>query len=207
LPAFTGGFTVADVTDESLKREPPLTEDERQRGAFMARRALEELGDVRLITSTKGPCSDCGSTEAKLFPRVNGQARVHCARCDNWLYFASKVETGELPRSVETVRRGLKPSRQARILERDQRCLLCGRTAEDVPLTVAHLVSVNDGLDAGLTDAEINDDANLAAMCESCNLGLGGRSVAATTFVRHLVVAVRAQIARRDGLPVTPLGQ
>jgi 5-methylcytosine-specific restriction endonuclease McrA len=112
-----------------------------------------------------------------------------------------------VPRSVETVRRGLKPSQQARILERDGRCLLSGRTADDVPLTVAHLISVKDGLDAGLTDAEINDDANLAAMCESCNLGLGGRSVAPTTLIRHAAVAVRAQIARRDGLPVMPLGR
>lgn len=192
--------------DELWTPELPLTEEERQRGAFMARRAQEELGGVVLITSSKGPCPDCGTTEAKRFPRVNGQAPVRCARCDKWLYFASKVETGEQPRTVQTVRRGLKPSQQARILERDQRCLLCGRTAEDVPLTVAHLVSVKDGVDAGLTDAEINDDANLAAMCESCNLGLSGRSVAPTTLVRHVAAAVRAEIARRDGVPVTPLG-
>lgn len=206
MPRLARALTVAVVTDE-FQPELPLTEDERQRGAFMTRRALEELGGVVLITSTKGPCPDCGSTEAKRFPRVNGQARVLCARCDKWLYFASKVDTGELPRSVETVRRGLTPSQQARILERDQRCLLCGRTAEDVPLTVAHLISLKDGLAAGLTDAEIHDDANLAAMCESCNLGLGGRSVAPATFVRHLAVAVRAEIARREGLPVAPLGR
>jgi len=195
------------MADEELwTPEPPLAEDERQRGAFMARRVQEELGGVVLITSSKGPCSDCGSAEAKLFPRLNWQAPVRCARCDKWLYFASKVETGEQPRTVQTVRRGLKPSQQARILERDQRCLLCGRTTEDVPLTVAHLVSVKDGLDAGLTDAEINDDANLAAMCESCNLGLSGRSVAPKTLVRHIAAAVRAQIARRNEIPVTPLG-
>lgn len=193
------------VTDEFWTPELPLTEGERQRGAFMTRRLKEDLGEVRLITA-RAPCPDCGTTDAKLFPRVNGQARVHCAACDRWLYFAPKTETGERPRTVETVRRGLKPSQQARILERDgQRCLLCGRTARDVPMTVGHLVSVKDGLAAGLTDAELHDDANLAAMCESCNLGVGGASVAPTTLIRHLAVAVRVEFARRKALPVTPL--
>jgi hypothetical protein len=38
----------------------------------MVRRAQEQLGGVLLITGSKGPCPDCGATEAKLFPRVNG---------------------------------------------------------------------------------------------------------------------------------------
>jgi len=34
-------------------------------------------------------------------------------------------------------------------------------------------VPVVAGLRAGLTDRELNDDENLAAMCADCNLGLG----------------------------------
>ncbi len=168
-----------------------------ERGAFMARRLLEEhfLPPAEEYVARQ-PCPDCNTTEARLIRR-NGQATVRCAWCDRHLYNAPRTETGERVHSMETVRRGLKPSQQARIFERDlQRCILCGRGAESVPLTIEHLVSIKEGLALGLTDAELNDDRNLAAMCEACNAGLYERSINVRTLLRLHAAALRAEIAR-----------
>jgi hypothetical protein len=53
---------------------------------------------------------------------------------------------------------------------RDGRCVLCGSREL---LQVGHLVPVAGGLAASLTEAELNDDENLATMCAECNVGLG----------------------------------
>jgi 5-methylcytosine-specific restriction endonuclease McrA len=108
--------------------------------------------------------------------------------------------------SIAANRAGLRPTQQARVLDRDHRCcVICGRSATELRLTVAHLVSVDDGRALGLTDDEINDDMNLAAMCEACNSGFNRRSVSAATLARLLAAAVRAGTARREGLDITPL--
>jgi 5-methylcytosine-specific restriction endonuclease McrA len=81
-------------------------------------------------------------------------------------------------------------------MERDHgRCVLCG-TPDD--LTIGHLLSVADALRVGATTAELGDDANLAAMCQACNLGLGRRSVSllTATILHHLLQAERLRSAK-----------
>jgi hypothetical protein len=57
---------------------------------------------------------------------------------------------------------------------------------------VGHLLSVADGVNLGAIESELNDDVNLAAMCESCNLGMGWRSVSPATYARILLHLIRA---------------
>ena len=63
----------------------------------------------------------------------------------------------------------------------------------DRPLDVGHLVSVEDGRSLGMTDEELYDDENLAAMCSPCNSGYGRNSVSP----RLMAALIRARIQRR----------
>ena len=109
---------------------------------------------------------------------------MYCIGCGRFLYNAPKTETGEAQRSVTTVHNGIKPKQRARIILRALgRCELCGSTKN---LHIGHLLSVTDGLALGLTEAQLNDDANLSAMCEECNLGIGKDSVTARLYAALL---------------------
>lgn len=122
----------------------------------------------------RAPCQQCGSNRGSI-SMSNGQNVVRC-ECGRFQYNAPKVETGERPRSVATVHSGIKPKQRARILSRDGgACVMCH--CSDRPLHVGHLLSVDAGLAIGLTEVELNDDANLAALCEDCNLGLGNKPI------------------------------
>jgi 5-methylcytosine-specific restriction endonuclease McrA len=123
----------------------------------------------------RAPCKyGCDETYGTIETK-NGQDMVSCLKCSRFQYNAPKAETGREQRSVSTGRKDIRPARRARILERDNcRCALCGNKHN---LHVGHLLSVVEGLRQGLTDAEINDDENLATMCEECNLGLSDRPV------------------------------
>lgn len=175
---------------------PPDERRESQR-----QQSLFEIRQIRAVHfrggspyESRDPCPDCGITHAYIVV-VNGQNSIHCTRCDRHLYNAPKTETGERQRSMQTVRAGIKPSQQARILNRDhRRCVLCGQS--DVVLTVGHLLSINEGMAIGATDAELNDDANLAAMCETCNAGLGMASVSPATYAAIMYRLVLAEMTR-----------
>jgi 5-methylcytosine-specific restriction endonuclease McrA len=167
---------------------------------------LDKLGQIRRPFDVRDgkpytarhPCLKCGTTEARLVKRGN-QNTVRCARCNRLLYNAPKVETGERPRTVKTLRTGIKPSQQARILDRDAgRCVLCGSYDE---LTIGHLLSIEDGLRLGATAAELNSDANLAAMCEACNLGLphGPSSINPRTYAVIMWRLAQMEMLRRYG--------
>ena len=68
--------------------------------------------------------------------------------------------------------RSLSKKRRFEILARDGfRCVYCGRTGEEVPLQIDHIVPVS----AGGSD----DDGNLATACSDCNLGKGPRGLEA----------------------------
>jgi len=118
----------------------------------------------------RAPCRFGCQTSDGYIRTAGAQDVVRCACCHRAQYNASRVETGRTPRSVTTVRNGIRPSQRARILMRDGRCVMCGSREL---LQVGHLVPVAGGLAAGLTEAELNDDENLAAMCPECNAGLG----------------------------------
>jgi 5-methylcytosine-specific restriction endonuclease McrA len=143
------------------------------------------------------PCRSCDTTDALLVIRGN-QAVVRCAQCHRHLYNAPKTETGARRRTVKTLRTTIRPAQQARILNRDRgRCILCGSTEE---LTIGHLLSIEDGARLGATEFELNSDANLAAMCEACNLGLlhSAKSVTPRTFAVLVWRLVQAELTRSE---------
>ncbi|MDQ4068175.1 MAG: hypothetical protein M3203_01650 [Actinomycetota bacterium] len=144
------------------------------------------------------PCRWCGSTDGILLEK-SGQNTVYCTGCWRHSYNAPKTETGQKPRTVSTVREQIKPSQQARIFDRDQgRCILCG-TRE--MLTIGHLLSIHEAHELGFAGPELHDDANLAAMCEACNLGLGRRSVSPRTYAVLMHRLVLAEMARAGAPP------
>lgn len=118
---------------------------------------------------------------------------MFCAGCARFLYNAPKTETGERPRTISTVHNGIKPKQRVRILERaGGRCELCGATTN---LHAAQILSVDDGLAFGLTEHELNNDENLCALCEECNLGFGHQSMAPRLY---------ALLLKRRTAPVCP---
>jgi 5-methylcytosine-specific restriction endonuclease McrA len=156
---------------------------------FHLDRAREELG-WKEYPSTR-PCPSCGGYEA-LIGEHNGQNVVRCRSCRSFIYNAPKTETGQKPRTVATIRQGVKPGQQVRILERDGACVLCGSRDG---LTIGHGLSWKDAQMLGEVGPYLNTDENLFAMCEGCNAGLGGRSVLPKTY--HLIVLRLLQAADR----------
>lgn len=137
------------------------------------------------------PCS-CGS-ELGYLTEVSGQDTVRCLACDRHCYNAPRTETGRAVRTVTTVHNGVKPKLRSKILERDgHRCVLCHSV--DKPLHAGHVVSVEAGFAIGLSDAEINDEENLIAVCDECNLGQGAQPIALSVAIRIL----RARISWRN---------
>jgi len=186
-PSRSGSGATDDGMDEVERRE-----FEKEEAGWWIARMREQL-DIQPYESREA-CPRCQITSAGMIP-TNGQNVVRCARCGRSLYNAPKTETGEKPRTVETLRRGIKPAQQARILDRDHRaCVLCG--VSDGPLAVGHLLSVHEGMSVGATEEELSDDANLAAMCEACNLGLSRHSVSPRTYAVIMLHLIRSEIRR-----------
>lgn len=147
---------------------------------------------MNALIEMRSPCGECESEVGQIETR-NGQDVVFCAACGKWAgYNASKAETGREVRSLRT-RSRIKPKQRARILERDNgTCVLCHRA--DVALDVGHLISIDAGRKQGVAAALLDDDENLAAMCASCNSGLGARPVS----LRFAVALLRARVTMRE---------
>ena len=144
------------------------------------------------LVDMRAPCPECGDTKG-MVKDSNGQRVVRCAWCSTWCYNQPLAEAGLKPRKVKT-RETLSLGQRQRILERDNHaCVSCHAT--DTPLHIGHLLSVHEGKELGMSDAEINHDLNLAAMCEACNLGLGKSSVAP----RLVWASIRAAMHRKGG--------
>jgi 5-methylcytosine-specific restriction endonuclease McrA len=138
----------------------------------------------------RAPCR-CGHAVGRLVEK-NGQDTVRCLNCDSYCYCAPRAETGREVRNVRT-REGIRPSKRTEILIRDgHRCVLCHADGEI--LHVGHIISVDAGTKSGMTDDEVNDDENLAAMCEACNLGIGPQPLP----LRTAIAIVRARISWRN---------
>lgn len=138
-------------------------------------------------------CKTCAeddiTTWAGQVETKNGQDVVRCAWCKSWAYNQPRAESGRDIRTIRT-RPDIKPAQRARVLDRDShRCVSCGAVGD---LHVGHLISVAQGRNAGLSDEELYDDDNLAAMCPECNLGFGDQ----TFSLRMLVTILRI---RREG--------
>jgi hypothetical protein len=148
------------------------------------------------LWALREPCRFCREQEAGYLVKRGGQNTVRCARCGRLQYNAPKTETGEAERTVDTLRSAIKPSQQARVLNRDGgQCVLCARREG---LNIGHLLSIEDGAELGVDARLLNDDANLAAMCEACNLGLrhAERSVFPKTYATIMWRLV--EVAARD---------
>ena len=59
---------------------------------------------------------------------------------------------------------------------------------------VGHVVSVAEGFTTGLSDDEINDEENLIAVCDECNLGQGSQPIP----LRVAIAILRARISWRN---------
>ena len=183
---------MADDANAELPFEP-RSDIAREDALWWIARTRGQLRGAR-DHEARDPCGTCGITDAVLIPR-NGQNTVRCQKCGRLLYNAPKTDTGETPRTASTLRRDVKAGQQARILDRDNgRCVLCGRS--DEPVTIGHLLSVQDGYALGADAKLLGDDANLAAMCEGCNLGLASRSVNPRTYAAIMYRLVQADMAR-----------
>lgn len=144
----------------------------------------------------RAPCRFCGEPEQGTISRVNGQAVVRCASCGRAVYNAPRTETGEEQRSVMSVHSAVKPKMHATVILRaNRRCELCGAPGSGTEgLQVDHMLSVEDGLKLGLTEAQLNHIENLAALCPACNLGKGR-----TTLPLYLVIAIIKARTRPSG--------
>jgi hypothetical protein len=144
------------------------------------------------LIEMRQPCPRDGCTETQgRVTEANGQRVVRCAWCNRHCYNQPRDEAGLAPQKIKT-REPFKLGQRQRILERDgHACVSCHAT--DRPLHIGHLVSVHDGRRLGMDDAELNDDLNLAAMCDACNLGLGERSLPP----RLVWAAIRAAAIRK----------
>ncbi len=128
------------------------------------------------------PCP-CGWDVGRIENR-GGQDCLYCDQCGKWQYNAPRTETGRAVRTMKTVHAGITASRQDRIFRRDEfRCIICGRgRADGLNLHIAHILSVEDGMKLAeqgwkITEYELNSDANLLTLCETCNAGQSGRSL------------------------------
>lgn len=139
------------------------------------------------------PCPEC-TCPFGYVERRNGQACVFCSACQRFVYNAPRTETGERQRSLTTVHNGVKPKVRAMVLLRaNGHCEMCGADLSAVDWHVGHLLSVKDGMAEGLTDAEINHQENLCALCAECNSGIGEYSV---TLRMILKIALRRRVMR-----------
>lgn len=144
------------------------------------------------MTQPQVTCRKCGSDNVHIKP-TNGQDVVRCLDGCGYSHCAPRTETGREVRSLRT-RPQIKPKVRARILDRDNgTCIICHRS--DLPLDAGHLISVDEGRELGMTDVELYDEENLAAMCNACNSGYGTTSI----NPRILLGLIRTRINRRGG--------
>ncbi len=131
----------------------------------------------------------CGGSDGLIQVR-SGQNVAHCVACGVYQYCVPKSETGEAPRRVVHERDPIKPKQRARIIERDGgRCFYCHGGGI---LHVSHILSVDAGKALGVTGDDISDDENLVALCETCNLGMGNRSMP-VRFASRLYTLLQAR--------------
>lgn len=137
-------------------------------------------------------CLNCGNESGRIETK-NGQDCVYCSGCGRFQYNAPKTETGRAPRTVQTVHEAIKPKQRARILLRSNgRCELCGKRES---LHVGHMLSVKSGMAWGMTEDQLNDDENLVALCDECNLGIGSEPMPLRFVMRVLLERLRFKAA------------
>jgi hypothetical protein len=138
----------------------------------------------------RAPCSQCGC-EFGILRTVGFQDTVKCHQCGLFQYNAPRKETGK-PQLHVPMREKISPSLRAEVLTRSGcACELCHRMG--IPLTVAHLLSLEAGRAAGLSEDELNSEENLSAMCEACNSGIGKNPVP----LRVMIAIIQARFSNK----------
>ncbi len=146
-------------------------------------------------THTREPGDDheclCGSLEVDCVLKANNHV-AHCVECGTSRKCISKAELKLRPRKYrEGNKYEVGPKQRMHILQRDRNmCVICRRT--DQRLEMGHLISLKEGPEY-LSDDQLMDDMNIAAMCPQCNSDLGARSV---SF--QFLVAFRIEWERRQ---------
>lgn len=124
----------------------------------------------------RSPCR-CGHSRGRIVEK-SGQDTVRCLACNAYCYCAPRAETGRDVRRVKT-RNGIPPWKKAAVILRDgNRCVLC--KDDDAILHAGHIISRDIGIQIGMSDDDVDDEENLAAMCETCNLGIGNAPIPLT---------------------------
>jgi hypothetical protein len=122
----------------------------------------------------RAPCSECGC-EFGILRTVGFQDTIKCHQCGKFQYNAPRKETGK-PQLHVPMREKISPALRAEVLTRAScACEICHRA--NLPLSVGHLLSIDAGKAAGMSESELNSEENLAAMCDACNLGIGKQPV------------------------------
>ena len=143
----------------------------------------------------RAPCKKCGCEVGQMTTK-NGQDVVRCQECNAHQYCAPKTETGRKQRSVSTVHARIKPKQRSRIIDRaNGRCERCGKPQSETRagIHVGHVIGVKQGMQSGLSDAEINSDENLIAECDECNLGHGKDPVPLRVYIAILRARLEGQ--------------
>jgi 5-methylcytosine-specific restriction endonuclease McrA len=161
---------------------------------------IDDEHAVALVTMRDPHCK-CGCKDGRI-ETLNGQDRIFCEGCNRWCYNAPKTETGRAIRSIKTTHEAISTKQRARILLRDNGfCALCRKPESEcvLRLDVSHVISVEDGHQLEMSDAEINSDENLVTLCDECNLGIGSE----TLPLRFFLKIIRARLKK----PSAPMGQ
>lgn len=149
-----------------------------------------------MITMRK-PCPACGTPDG-IVETVKGQDTVRCAWCKTFCYNQPRTESGRDIRALAK-RPNISTGMRWRIFQRDgDACIICRSTDQ---LEVGHLISVADGAKHGIAFDLIHSEENLAAMCATCNNGIGDETIP----IRLICKAFLVRIARKQ--PATGVTQ
>lgn len=158
----------------------------------------QPIYDDTLVELIGRHCNRCGHEDTFYLTTVGQQDVARC-RTDTYMepphyagFNAPRRETGRTIRPLST-RPGISPSQRSRIMERDNfTCVFCHNS--NTHLVIAHLISENEGRQAGLTDRQLYDDENLVASCDECNSGQSDRPIS----LRFAVALLRARLEHQQ---------
>lgn len=139
-------------------------------------------------------CRGCDHEFGRIVEK-GAQDCVYCLDCGRHCYNAPRTETGKKVRSVQTVHEAIKPKLRVRVLTgANGRCQLCGKGPDSgATMHVSHMVSVKQGMALGMTDEEMNSEANLICACDECNLGLGQETIPLRLALAMIMAKTRVQ--------------
>lgn len=170
---------------------PPLTRKNEVR-SIMAEQILplttDRTGITVILNDFQRECKRCSVVPETILLVARpedteaNRTAVFCPRCDNWMAWANKAESGKDTKSCRSSEfpTGVRMS----VLKRDNfTCQSCGRKAPDVILHIDHIIpAAQDGLSV---------EPNGITLCQECNLGKGKEHSAIVAFRLWLKTVTR----------------